>query len=201
MVRRSLVLVVAGLALLAAGCGSGSSGGSDGSATKASTTTTEPTFAELDPTELTFRPVVAIVACEPTALDSASSTTTTTIAEDQEVLPGFDGSACYLVGPAGGDGTDVRDAKVYADGVGIEVQAKPESADKLNELFDACYAGDDPCPATSVDGHGYVAIVADGVVLSAPAVNGERLASSPFVITGKFDKEQANNLAEAINGY
>ena len=201
MVRRSLVLVVAGLAVLGVGCGSGSSGGSDGGASKASTTTTEAsTFAGLDPTDLTFRPVVAVVACSPSAIDD-STTTSTTLAKGQDVLATSDGATCYVVGPPGGDGTDIRDAKVYADGVGIEVQSKPESADKLNELFDACFAGKDTCPAASVDGHGYVAIVADDVVLSAPSINGEQLASSPFVITGKFDKEQANNLAEAINGY
>lgn len=199
MVRRSLVLVVAGLALLAAGCGSGSSGGSDGSATKASTTTTEPTFAELDPTELTFRPVVAIVACEPTALDSASSTTTTTIAEDQEVLPGFDGSACYLVGPAGGDGTDVRDAKVYADGVGIQVSVREDDVAAMNRLFNACYFAIAACPASSAEGKGYVAVVVDGKVVSTPAIDAEDLASSPFVITGDFDQRQAGDIAAAIN--
>jgi hypothetical protein len=196
------LLLAAALALgagsLAAGCGS--DGGSEGTSTTATaTTTTEASYADLDPTDIRFHPVLEIVSCDGGGVPGAT-TETTTKATTGSTVPAADGDLCYVLGPKGGDGTDVRDAKVYADGVGIEVAVREGSVAPMNLLFNACYEAIAACPASSSEGKGYVAIVIDGRVISTPAVDAADLASSPFVITGDFDKSQALDIAAAING-
>ena len=140
-----------------------------------------------------------IVLCEGNGLPGTTTETTDATTTTTSTVPAVDGELCYALGPAAGDGTDVRDAEVYADGVGIEVTVRADSVDALNELFDACYEATEACPPASSDKRGYVAIVIDGQVISTPAIDDEGLASSPFVITGDFDEAQATNIAAAIN--
>ena len=188
------------VALTAAACGGGDSGSGadpDGGGSD-DTTTTTPTYADLNPADITFNPVLEIVGCDGTGVPGAG--TATTEASTSSTVPGVDGTLCYVLGPVGGDGTDLRDAKVYADGVGIEVAVREDSIEALNPMFAACFETGDDCPASSSEDKGYVAIVVDGRVISTPAVNEPDLASSPFVITGDFDKAQATNIAAAING-
>jgi hypothetical protein len=195
------LLLAAALALasgsVAVGCSSGD--GSEGPATTAkATTTTEATYADLDAEAITFHPVLDIVTCDGGGVPGA---TTETSAEPtaSSTVPAVDGELCYVLGPEGGDGTDVRDAKVYADGVGIEVAVRQDSVAPMNLLFNACYEAIAACPARSSEGKGYVAIVIDDHVISTPAVDAADLASSPFVITGDFDQAQATAIAAAIN--
>ncbi|MGN6695467.1 MAG: SecDF P1 head subdomain-containing protein [Aquihabitans sp.] len=183
------------LAVLLASCGGGS--GSDAAPTTSeATTTTKPTYAGLTAADISFHPVEQILACDGGVPTDSSSTTKPVTAD---TVPAVDGMLCYVLGPEGGDGTDVTDTKVYADGVGIEVQVRSDSIDAMNELFNACFEATDACPASSNEGKGYVAIVVDGQVVSTPAIQGDDLASTPFVITGDFDKAQATNIAAAIN--
>ncbi len=195
---RRLVLpmtLALGLAALTVSCSS-SSGGDDSGATAGATTTTRPVFTGLVASEISFHPVTQIVACN--GGDPLGEASTTTVVDD--TVPALDGTLCYVLGAEAGNGTDVADAKVYADGVGIEVVVRDGSVDTLNELFNACFEATDTCPASSSAGRGYVAIVVDGRVISTPAIEAADLASSPFVITGDFDKAQATNIAAAING-
>jgi preprotein translocase subunit SecD len=198
--RRALTLLISTVVVsaLATGCSSGA--GSDAGTTSAPTTTstTKADYADLDPTDVTFHAVREIVSCDGGGIpgDTASTTAVTT----SSTVPSTDGDLCYVLGPKAGDATDLRDAKVYADGVGIEVAVRQDSVEALNELFDACYEATEACPAASTDGRGYVAIVVDGRVVSTPASNDPELASSPLVITGDFDKAQATDIAAAING-
>jgi preprotein translocase subunit SecD len=193
LVRAASVLA---LASALAACGGGS--GSDGAPTTSeATTTTKPTYAGLTAGDIRFQPVEQILACDGGVPTDA---TTTTKAVTDDTVPAVDGVLCYVLGPQAGDGTDVTDAKVYADGVGIQVTVRDDSIDAMNELFNACFEATDSCPASSDEGKGYVAVVVDGRVVSTPAIQGEDLASTPFVITGDFDKAQATNIAAAING-
>ncbi|WP_421118876.1 SecDF P1 head subdomain-containing protein [Aquihabitans daechungensis] len=194
-----LVLAVGPLGLLASACGS--SGSEDTSPTAASsstTSTTKPTYADLDATAIAFHPVREIVTCDGGGIPGATTETTAT-SSPSSTVPSADGELCYVLGPEGGNGTDVRDAKVYADGVGIEVAVREDSVAPMNLLFNACYFAIAACPASSTEGKGYVAIVVDGRVVSTPAIEAEDLASTPFVITGNFDQAQATNVAAAIN--
>ena len=193
LVRPASVVV---FSLLLASC-SGASSRESGSTTTEATTTTRPVYAGLDATEITFHPVERILACDGGVPTGDAPTTTEPVPAD--TVPAVDGDLCYVLGPDGGDGTDVTDAKVYADGVGIEVKVRSDSVDAMNRLFNACYEAADACPASSNEGRGYVAIVVDGKVVSTPAIQAEDLASTPFVITGDFDKAQATNIAAAIN--
>ena len=198
---RALLALLTGVALLVPACG-GDDGGSADEApgSTAATTTTEPTYAGLAPADLTFNPVLAIVGCEGGGIPGEAAETTTE-ATPSTTVAAIAGDVCYILGPAGGDGTDLRDAKVYADGVGIEVAVREDSVATLNTMFDACYEAAATCPASSTEGRGYVAVVVDGRVISTPAINEPLLASTPFVITGDFDTSQATNIATAINGY
>mgnify|MGYP001127319659 CR=1 FL=1 len=192
-VLRLAVPLLVTLALAACGGGSGSDGGSDGAA---ATTTTKPTYAGVTAADITFHPVEEILACDGGDYPLGEATTAPAASD---AVPGVDGQLCYVLGPSGGDGSDVEDAKVYADGVGIEVAVRDDSVEQLNQLFNECFQATDACPTSSSDGRGYVAIVVDGRVISTPAITGEDLASSAFVITGDFDKTQATNIAAAIN--
>lgn len=180
--RWALVVIAVAVAALSSSCANSGSDAQPAEST-APTTTTMLTYADLEATDITFQPVLEIVACDGSAA---------TVAD-------INGDVCYVLGPPGGDGTDLRDAKVYADGVGIEVAVRADSAEALNELFNACYDAESTCPASSSDGQGYAAIVIDGQVISTPAVNERDLASTPFVITGDFNQNQATNIATAIN--
>jgi len=189
---------VAALVVLVASCSGGSGSDAESSTTVKATTTTKPVYAGLEASQITFHPVEQILACD--GGDPTGETSTTTKPLTADTVPAVDGTLCYVLGPEGGNGTDVTDAKVYADGVGIEVVVREDSVDAMNEMFDACFEATDACPPSSNEGKGYVAIVVDGRVVSTPAIQGEGLASTPFVITGDFDKTQATNIAAAING-
>jgi len=198
--RRALTLLVSLVVLAGFASGCSSDAGSDGGATSApaTTSTTKADYADLTAEDVTFHAVLQIVSCDGGGIpgDTASSTTAVTTSS---TVPSADGDLCYVLGPEAGNGTDLRNAKVYADGVGIQVAVRQDSVAALNDLFDACYQATATCPASSSDGRGYVAVVVDGRVISTPASNDPKLASSPLVITGDFDKTQATEIAAAIN--
>lgn len=201
----TLTLLVLAAASTVAGCSGDGNGSGSGSTTgsAAPTTTTKPTYGDLRASDITLNPVLEIVACDGGGIPGATTETTGSPddpASTSSTVASADGKLCYVLGPAGGDGADLRDAKAYADGVGIEVTAREDSVEALNRMLDACFEATDECPAASVDGRGYVAIVIDGRVASSPAVNAADLASSPFVLTGDFDNNQAKAIAAAING-
>lgn len=197
--RRALVLPASLLALAALLTSCSSDGGSDPASTTAApaTTTTQADYADLEAAGLTFHAVEEIVSCDGGGIPGDTGSTTAVTAD---TVPAVDGDLCYVLGPEGGSGEDLRDATVYADGVGIEVAVRDDSVDALNALFDACFEAASSCPAASKDGNGYAAVVVDGRVISTPAVTEAGLASTPFVITGDFDKAQATDIAAAING-
>jgi preprotein translocase subunit SecD len=195
--RRALLVSASLLvALVTASCSSDADGGDTTTTAPASTTTTQADYADLDAAAITFHAVEQIVACDGGNVPGATGSTTIV----STTVPAIDGELCYVLGPEGGSGADLRDAQVYADGVGIEVAVREASVAQLNELFDACFEAAASCPASSSEGQGYAAVVIDGRVVSTPAVTEEDLASSPFVITGDFDKAQATDIAAAING-
>lgn len=194
-----LTVAVAAAGVLLASCGSSGDGGAATTTTSPATTTTAAAdYADLDASDIAFHPVLAIVSCDGGAVPGATVATTADTAPSSTV-PAVDGALCYVLGPEGGDGSQVRDAKVYADGVGIEVSVREDDVASMNRLFNACYLAIAACPASSAEGKGYVAIVVDGKVVSTPAIDAEDLASSPFVITGDFDQRQAADIAAAIN--
>ena len=148
---------------------------------------------------------------------SAANITTTTLAAEADLpvaqqtinAPSDDGTALYTLGPlecpeaTANDGTCTggftgdslsQATAVLNQGqwlVSASVKGSEQSA--ANVAFNACYAGGPTCPGST--GPGSIAIVLDGQVLSAPAVQAQNLASDDFTISGSFDESGAKELA------
>lgn len=116
------------------------------------------------------------------------------------------GQGKLLLGPVQAPGAAVGSAQAAVDqqtGGGnwlVNISIKSSLKAKINALFNDCYAGGRTCPATGSDTktnqpRGRAAIVLDGVVQSAPTVDGQNLADSSFQISGGFTKKDASDLA------
>ena len=148
--------------------------------------------------EFQLRPVLAVERCR--AIAGRETDPGEDVLTEDDHGKGDD-AVCYLVGPAGADGTDIATAEAASDGAGqwlVSVTVAETSRDRLNAMFNACYQGELTCPGTT--GPGAVAIVVGGTVSSAPAVQAENLANDPFSISGDFTKTEAEQLARALNG-
>ena len=147
----------------------------------------------------------------------AANVTTTTLEAEKDLpvaqqtinAPSDDGTVLYTLGPlecpeaAKNDGTctggftgdSLSKATAVLNGgqwlVSASVKASEQAA--ANVAFNACNAGGPTCPGST--GPGAIAIVLDGQVLSAPAVQAQNLASSDFTISGNFDESGAKELA------
>lgn len=190
------------LVLGATACGTSKSGttalsGADNSTTSAVETTTT-VASDVAKQEFQLRPVLAEERCGAIA-ERETDPGEDVLTEDD--LGKDDDAICYLVGPAGADGNDIATAEATLDGSGqwlISVTVAESSRDRLNAMFNACYQGDLTCPGTT--GPGAVAIVVDGSVSSAPAVQAENLANDSFTISGDFTETEAEQLARTLNG-
>lgn len=217
--RLATGILVAGALATLAGCGSGGTGDAtagsttSGAAREATTappastsapasqdpTTSEPSTSsplapEDDVTQLQFRPVVGIGA--------PVDTTTTTVVDGGGglVAPSADGATTYTLGPIGFDGTGLRSAKAALyDSWVVEVEVTDDTLRAANELFNACYEATATCPDLTGGGHGAIAVVLLGEVISAPVVNGPDLASDAFVISGDFTRAEAEHIADLIS--
>ncbi len=116
---------------------------------------------------------------------------------DQVTVPSEDGSVLYTLGPLGFSGEALSSANAALNGGAwtINVAVKGSAKTQANAAFNECYSGGATCPAQNQEGRGAIAIVLDGEVLSAPAVNGPDLASDNFTISGDFDEKDAKELA------
>ena len=70
---------------------------------------------------------------------------------------------------------------IYRGRIQCRSQAQPKAAEKFREW-------------TKANSGGYLAIVLDGVVISAPVVKGE-IPNGDVIIDGNFTKEEAENLS------
>jgi preprotein translocase subunit SecD len=73
-----------------------------------------------------------------------------------------------------------------------------DGIDLFNAAAAKCNAGDPVCPALSGQQYGALAIVLDGVVISAPAIEQPSFSRNQIQITGNFDSSSANDLATAL---
>jgi len=91
----------------------------------------------------------------------------------------------------GGDSTGWSVNPTFKDG--------PDGIDLFNAASAACFNADpNICPSTSNDGRGRLAAVLDFRVISAPTINAEVFRRDQIVISGTFDKEEAEETAEAL---
>lgn len=143
-------------------------------------------------------------ACGAGSTNASTSSTTTEpggAAPAGAVLESSDGAALYTLGPVGLNGDALSRANAVLNGGDwqVNVAVKGSQKDTANALFNSCYNAAAECPPVGTDDsgaqRGAVAIVLDGVVLSAPTVNGLDLAADDFTISGGFDEGEAKDLA------
>jgi preprotein translocase subunit SecD len=122
--------------------------------------------------------------------------TTAPLPEGAEIVPSQDGTLLYTLGPVGftGDALSKAEAALQEQWA-VNVSVRGNKRTQANAAFNACYQGAPTCPDVQGGGKGSIAIVLDGEVLSAPAVNGADLASDNFTISGDFDQAEAKELA------
>ena len=103
----------------------------------------------------------------------------------------------YVVGPAGASGkvfkndavADVQSGK-WAVVVGL--RSGPDGDQLWNRLAAACFNKTAECPT------GQLAMVLDGIVISAPTVNEPEFTGGTVQITGSFTPEEARDLAKIL---
>jgi preprotein translocase subunit SecD len=118
------------------------------------------------------------------------------VAAGTVTAPSDDGALIYTLGPLGFSGDALRSAKASL-GQGqweVLVNVKGGKKAEANKAFNACASGAPECPSQG-QGPGAIAIVLDGKVLSAPAVQAPDLANKQFTITGNFKEGDAKDLA------
>ena len=158
-----------------------------GSARRAATTTVAPTDTTL-----------------PATTDTTINTTTNTataeqsqLAEGQEILADRDGSFVYLVGPVAATG------EVFENDASAEIQngswvvvvtlrSGASGEDQWNAVAVQCFNKAETCPSQQL------AIVLDGEVISAPAVQEPTFTGGSVQISGDFTEEEARQLAKIL---
>ncbi|WP_421120226.1 protein translocase subunit SecD [Aquihabitans daechungensis] len=162
----------------------------------ATTTTTPPsTTTTTVADDGSTAPTAATNGCN-SGTGTATVSTTAPLAPGSEIVPSKDGTLLYTLGPVGftGDALSKADAALQETWA-VNVSVRGSKKSEANKAFNACFNGEATCPPQSGDGKGAIAIVLDGEVLSAPAVNGADLASDNFTISGDFDQAEAKELA------
>ncbi len=147
--------------------------------------------------QVLLRPVI-----QSGTLDTSSTTTAPANAPDPTdpdatVLLTDDLGISYQVGPAQATG-DVFENDAQADissgqwAVVVSLRGGAEGEDVWNALTTKCFNRDATCPT------GQVAIVLDGVVISAPVVQEPVFTGGTVQISGDFTEDEARDLAKIL---
>jgi preprotein translocase subunit SecD len=146
------------------------------------------------PAELAFRPVLSatpetgVESC-PDAVEGPSSEPLTACGESQDTV------VTYRLGPVAVAGTDVSEAEAAYDaergnGWYVNLDFTTAGGAKFADITGQL--------STQVAPQNQFAIVLDGVVLSAPQVNGP-ITGGKAEISGSFTKQEAQQLAAQVN--
>ncbi|CAN5400800.1 hypothetical protein BH10ACT1_BH10ACT1_36870 [soil metagenome] len=146
---------------------------------------------------LSFRPVLSVVPNIGGACDASPG-------YGSDLVPSEDRSECYSLSTQGFDGNAVASAEAAREqGWTVRITIRPDRRALVNEVFDRCYDGiPNACPAAAhMEGHGIIAVVWRGRVVSAPIVNAPGLADESFAITKRpaFDEAEARAFADEID--
>lgn len=147
--------------------------------------------------QVLLRPVI-----QSGTLDQSTTTTTPTSVPDPTdpnatVLITDDLGVTYQVGPAEATG-DVFENDAQADissgqwAVVVSLRGGAEGEDVWNALTTKCFNREATCPT------GQIAIVLDGVVISAPVVQEPVFTGGTVQISGDFAEEEARDLAKIL---
>jgi preprotein translocase subunit SecD len=143
--------------------------------------------------ELLLRPVLAagVAPSDATAgLDDGGDPTKSALLLDEAGI-------AYVVGPSRATGnvfeSDARpDVQSGAWSVVVSLRPGADGEDPWNALATLCYGRDQACPT------GQIAMVLDGVVISAPTVQEPTFTGGTVQITGDFAQEEATDLAKIL---
>ncbi len=148
-----------------------------------------------EPGTLELRPVLATVP--PAATPSCAADGSAPSSGD--LLPQFDGpgegpTSCYDLGPSEATGAIIADATAEEGGAGqwqiaIQLRPGPDGVDIFNAVAASCFDRGSSCPS------GQLAIVLDGVVLSAPTIQQPTFNDRGISLTGQFTAAEADRLA------
>jgi preprotein translocase subunit SecD len=170
---------------------------SSSSTTAASTTTAAPTTTSDAASAGSDAEASTTTEGATTTTEASPLTTTTDDPLTTVVLPDGNGNL-FILGPAGGTGEVFsRDASATIQNgewvVDVGLRGGAEGLDIWNALATKCYVGapQQDCPT------GRLAIVLDGVVISAPTVN-EPEFSDRVLISGSFTEGEARDLAKIL---
>ncbi|MEO8162686.1 MAG: protein translocase subunit SecD, partial [Ilumatobacteraceae bacterium] len=167
---------------------SGGVGGTRKYLASGAATTTVPTTS-VPPTSTTTSTSVVPVVTIPASADPNDPTATVLLTDGK-------GNG-YYVGPAAASG------KVFSNDAAAEIQAGAwvvvvglrggaDGADLWNALTTSCYNREPTCPTAQV------AIVLDGVVISAPVVREPIFSGGSVQISGDFTESEARDLAKIL---
>ena len=171
--------------------------------TPPTTTTTPPSTTTPASTTTTPGITTTTVPGKPAVATNCGGSSASLPAPPEPLPPGAvqciseDAQSIYILGPVGFEGEALSKATAtLSEGEWqVSVNVKASQQEKANLAFNACASGVETCPAQNGKGPGAIAIVLDGKVLSAPAVNSQNLASDTFTITGSFSQSEAKELA------
>ena len=152
-----------------------------------------------------LRPVLPFGEC-PTPEDPADTSSESTDLEaptttpGAELLPTRDGRV-LCVGPVEGTGEVFARGSASLQsqqGWSVSVDLRGDGQAVWNDLANECFNRTPLCPATQPGTNGQIAIVLDGVIQSAPAVNTTGFTDG-VSITGSFSRSEAESLVRVLN--
>jgi preprotein translocase subunit SecD len=161
--------------------------------------------ADTTPTTVAAAPATTVAPTATTVL--ATTPPENDQADQQVVLPELDDKGTvvrrYLLGPAFLTGAAINGAEAVFQNqwqVSLNMKGGANGIDTWNKVTEQCFNGDPTCPGIGSRGRGLVAITLDGHVRSAPEIQPDNSAFSPFQadqisISGNFTEKEADDLS------
>ena len=121
------------------------------------------------------------------------------LADQFVVLGGRDDNQRYLLAPSVLTGDALEDANAdmieFEWQVAVALKAGAVGIDAFNEMAALCFVGAPTCPILPGFTNGRLALVLDGEVLTAPQIRAPEFQRDRILISGAFDKEEADVVA------
>ncbi len=113
-----------------------------------------------------------------------------------------DPGANYLLAPSVLTGDGLSDAGAdfydYQWQISLVLKNAQNGIQAFNSISAQCYVGSDLCPTLPGFTNGRLAIVLDGKIITAPQIRAPEFQRDAIVITGGYEKEEAENVALAL---
>tara|TARA_B100000700_G_scaffold328515_1_gene446592 strand:- start:1430 stop:2944 length:1515 start_codon:yes stop_codon:yes gene_type:complete len=113
-----------------------------------------------------------------------------------------DPGANYLLAPSVLTGDGLSDAGAdfydYQWQISLVLKDAQNGIQAFNSISAQCYVGSDLCPTLPGFTNGRLAIVLDGKIITAPQIRAPEFQRDAIVITGGYEKEEAENVALAL---